>query len=82
MTTSTATAKFELNVRVTNKQGSWATLRFDPSGGYQPGLGPIGIYYAEAWAPVFAEGIGSHVLAQGWDRAKVERSMRNWLKPR
>lgn len=80
-TTTTRTAvKIELDVRVERPDGVWATLRFDPSGGYVPGLGPIGTYYAEHWAPYFPEGMTPPLLRPNRDRARVERSMRNWLK--
>lgn len=73
---------FALDTRVTNEGGAWVELKFDPQGGYVPGLGPAGVYYLLHWSPCFKEGVGPAEGVSNRDRAKVERAARGWLANR
>jgi hypothetical protein len=72
----------ETGVRYTNANGAWAEIHFDAQGGYQPGLGPVGLWYAKTWAPDFAEGIESSDLSARPHRSHAVRSAQNWLAKR
>jgi hypothetical protein len=74
--------KFQVGVKVTNARGAWVILRFDSQGGVRPGWGRTGVYWAEAYATDFTDGLEHTTLTPNWDRARVERGMRQWLAGR
>jgi hypothetical protein len=91
MTTETAqpitraaarTATITPDTRITNNEGAWAELRFDPTGGYRPGYGPTGIWYAVVWSPDFRGEATPDPVANSTGRAKAERAIRRWLAGR
>jgi hypothetical protein len=80
MSTTTATT-ITPNTRYANDLGMWAELRFDAQGGYVPGLGAQGVWYAVTWAPYFPSD-KPMTMADSRDRARVESAIRRWIATR
>lgn len=74
--------QIEIDQRLINEDGAWATLRLDPNGTYVPGLGPQGMFYVEHYSPDFVEGSGPGEMAFSPNRAKATRAIRRWLEER
>lgn len=64
--------RIELDVKITNNRGAWATLRHDPNGG----IYCLGAWFAEAWVPDFPTDT-PHENTSKRSRARAERVIRS-----